>query len=89
MSLGTPITIPDGEDNFLSLSPDGRWLALGGAAPDRYRDASIKMWDLDPDHWVDAACKVAGRNLTRAEWNDLVGNLAPYHATCSQFPAAK
>jgi hypothetical protein len=48
----------------------------------------IVIWDLDPDHWVDAACQVAGRNLSRAEWDQYMGDLAPYHRTCPEFPAA-
>jgi hypothetical protein len=47
----------------------------------------IVVWNLDPDHWVDAACQVAGRNLTHAEWDQYIGDLAPYRQTCPQFPA--
>src|SRR5262245_24688399 len=68
VSLGTPIIIPDGEDTNIALSADGHWLSVGGASPDRNPAASIKIWDLDPEHWIDAACRVAGRNLTREEW---------------------
>ena len=39
-----------------------------------------------PEHWVTAACRVAGRNITRAEWADKIGELAPYQATCPDFP---
>ena len=28
---------------------------------------------------------IAGRNLTRAEWNDNIGDLADYRATCPEF----
>ena len=38
----------------------------------------IVVWDLDPAHWVDAACRLAGRNLTHAEWDQYIGDLAPY-----------
>jgi hypothetical protein len=51
-------------------------------------DQGIVIWDLDPDHWVDAACQIAGRNLTRSEWNQYVGDLAPYHRTCPDFAGA-
>ena len=37
----------------------------------------IVVWDLDPAHWVDAACDVAGRNLTHTEWDQYMGDLAP------------
>jgi hypothetical protein len=40
------------------------------------------VWDLGPDSLADAACRVAGRNLTRAEWDEHVGALAPYRELC-------
>ena len=79
--IGQPIVIPDDESNLLAFSIDGTTLAIGGRA-----DAGIKVWDLDPEHWVDAACQVAGRNLTRQEWETNIGDLAEYRPTCPQFP---
>jgi WD40 repeat protein len=29
-------------------------------------------WEVTPDAWSEHACRVAGRDLTRAEWADLV-----------------
>jgi hypothetical protein len=49
-------------------------------------EQGIVVWDLDPDHWVEAACDLAGRNLTQAEWDQHIGDLAPYRTTCPQFP---
>jgi DNA-binding SARP family transcriptional activator/WD40 repeat protein/energy-coupling factor transporter ATP-binding protein EcfA2 len=45
------------------------------------------VYDLDPAHWSKAACQVAGRNLTPAEWQQYIGDLAPYRRTCLDFPA--
>lgn len=45
----------------------------------------IVVWDLDPEHWVEPACAIAGRNLTRAEWDQYIGDLAPYRATCPEY----
>jgi hypothetical protein len=42
----------------------------------------IVAWDLDPASWELAACRLAGRNLTRGEWDRYLGDLAPYRATC-------
>jgi hypothetical protein len=42
-------------------------------------------WDLDPTHWVTAACRMAGRNLTEEEWSIYISDLAPYHETCPGF----
>ena len=63
----------------LALRPDGRQAAF--AVP-----GGIAIWDLDPDHWVTAACELASRNLTREEWEAYVGASDEYHATCPQFP---
>ena len=87
--IGTPITVPEGQENQVRLSLDGRWLALGG---ERGADGSrhgypFQLWDLEPDQWVAAACRVAGRNLTRDEWNAHIGDLAPYRATCPELPS--
>jgi WD40 repeat protein len=44
----------------------------------------IVVWDLDPAHWVDAACRLAGRNMTPQEWDRYLGDLAGYRETCPQ-----
>jgi WD40 repeat protein len=51
-------------------------------------DRPVVYYDLDPDSWATTACRAAGRNLTREEWDQYVGSLGPYRATCSQYPAA-
>jgi hypothetical protein len=56
--------------------PDQRGNPLGAAA------VLVERRELQPEHWVDAACRVASRNLTRDEWTTYIGNLAPYHETC-------
>jgi DNA-binding SARP family transcriptional activator/WD40 repeat protein/tRNA A-37 threonylcarbamoyl transferase component Bud32 len=84
--IGSPITIPDDEANWIALSLDGRWLATGGEAADGRRASQI--WDLDPQAWVTAACRVAGRNLTREEWEAHIGTLARHRQTCPDLPAA-
>ena len=48
----------------------------------------VVYYDLDPASWADIACRAAGRNLTRAEWDQYLGSLGAYRATCPQYPAA-
>jgi DNA-binding SARP family transcriptional activator/WD40 repeat protein len=79
--LGDAIPVADDETNFAALSPDGTRLAVGGGPHD-----SIRVWDLDPQRWIDAACRVAGRNLTHDEWNTSIGDLAPYQHPCPGQP---
>jgi hypothetical protein len=45
----------------------------------------LVRWDLDPRHWARRACELAGRNLTRPEWRQYMGDSA-YHKTCAQWP---
>ncbi len=81
VATGTPvggaITMSNAEWNGDALQLQGRELAVGGGTPD-----GIAIWDLDPQHWINAACHLAGRNLTTAEWDTYLGSLADYHATC-------
>jgi WD40 repeat protein len=64
----------------------GLRLNCGGWLPDGSgffgKDSnSIQIWDIDPATWVEAACRLAGRNLTEQEW-ERYGPQAPYAKTC-------
>ncbi len=60
----------------LAFSPDGRRLATVGLT------SRPLVFDVDPRSWPAAACRVAGRSLTRAEWQRFVGPGFPYARTC-------
>jgi hypothetical protein len=49
-----------------------------------------RTWTVDtsPDSWVDRACSIAGRNLTREEWKEYFPNRA-YQVSCPQWPAGR
>jgi WD40 repeat protein len=49
-------------------------------------DGSLIFWDLRAASWEARACALAGRNLTRTEWDQFVGG--DYRRTCSEWPAA-
>ena len=53
-----------------------------------YDTGEIFEWDPRADSWEAYACSVAGRNLTKAEWQDLFPGQA-YRVTCPEFPAGK
>lgn len=59
------------------LDPSGAGLVIGGDP--------VTYLTLDPDRWSDAACEVAGRNLTSEEWDRYVGD-GPRRATCPDHP---
>jgi WD40 repeat protein len=61
------------------LRPDGRAVAV----TDRN---GVAIWDITPDHLADAACQLAGRNLTRTEWDTYLASLGEYRATCPELP---
>jgi WD40 repeat protein len=61
------------------LRPDGGAVAV----TDRN---GVAVWDLAPDRLADAACQLAGRNLTRTEWGTYLAGLGEYRATCPELP---
>jgi WD40 repeat protein len=40
------------------------------------------LWDISPQSWARRACQVAGRTLTRTEWNDALPE-RPYAPACT------
>jgi WD40 repeat protein len=60
---------------FVGFAPDGNTVTAAT------QDGRIHTIDLRPDRWVEHACAVAGRNLTRSEWRDVFGD-RPYRETC-------
>ena len=77
--VGAPTTFTDHGPWFANPSADGDELASG--TTDGSGDAVV--WDLDPRHWETTACRIAGRNLTRAEWNEYLPGRS-YDLTCPQ-----
>jgi DNA-binding SARP family transcriptional activator/outer membrane protein assembly factor BamB len=71
--LGGPIPL-EGPAEGLAMRPDGAELAVGS-------DDRVVLWDLRPEAWVQAACRVAGRDLTEAERRDHIGEV-PTAPTC-------
>jgi WD40 repeat protein len=47
-------------------------------------DGSLVFWDLRPSFWQARACELAGRNLTRDEWDQFVSG--DYRRTCPKWP---
>ena len=46
----------------------------------------LAVWSLEPDRLAEAACRLAGRNLTPTEWDAYLGHLGDYRATCPDNP---
>jgi DNA-binding beta-propeller fold protein YncE len=74
-----PIVVKGNSDEAVVFRPDGRALAVPVGQ-------GIQVWSLDPARWREAACRLAGRTLTQAEWAQHLPAGAPYHGTCSGWP---
>jgi len=48
---------------------------------------SALVWDLDTDSWVEIACRTAGSNLSRVEWEQWGPRDEDHRAICDQHPA--
>jgi WD40 repeat protein len=49
------------------------------------RGNELLFWQLDLASWRAAACQIANRNLTPAEWMNYLGE-KPYQETCPEYP---
>lgn len=58
--------------NRPAFSPSGDRLVTTGL------DRATVSWTLDPEQWRDAACGIAGRELTDAEWKQYLPDRDPY-----------
>lgn len=73
-AVGTLPAPPDGLAT--RFTPDGRRLYTLGDS------GAMTRWEVSPDAWSRRACRVAGRDLTRAEWKELVPD-QEYRPVCS------
>jgi len=68
------------EGSSIAYRPDGSGLLISSA------DGQSWVVDTRLGDWVDRACAIAGRNLTRAEWAQFFPS-RDYQVTCPQWPA--
>jgi WD40 repeat protein len=68
----------EGSINSVALSSDNRWLATVSD------DKTARLWNLRLDELAELACPTAGRNLTKEEWRQYMGD-QPYQKTCSEI----
>ena len=80
---GQPIgnLLPEAQGNITSLvfSPDGKELISGTET------GAIVKWNVDIASWLARTCELAGRNLTREEWDQFFLD-RPYRKTCEALP---
>jgi hypothetical protein len=85
--FGVPMPTGDLDQHPVAVDPAGTRFAEAIAYDSReplFGDPIV--WTVDPPVWIQDACAVAGRNLTRAEWHQYLPD-RPYRATCPNWPA--
>jgi WD40 repeat protein len=60
---------------MVDMSPNGRRLLQ------THGNGKGAIWDIDPESWARRACTLAGRVLTRAEWEEFLPS-RPYEPAC-------
>ena len=74
-SLGAPLPGITGQPVVPQFTRDGNGLIAAYESGEAYR------WDIRPESLVRHACAVAGRRLTRAEWEEFLPGRA-YAPAC-------
>jgi serine/threonine protein kinase/DNA-binding SARP family transcriptional activator/WD40 repeat protein len=82
--IGDPIRVRGDAAILTTNHPGGSRVATGTLSA----IGSPIVWDLNPADWEVMACRLAGRNLSRAEWNQYLPD-RPYQATCAQWPTGQ
>jgi WD40 repeat protein len=78
--IGSPLQGPGNESNSAVFAPDGRRIFVA------YRVGVGFVWNVTLGAWKEHACTVAGRNLTRAEWERYLPE-RPYKKVCPGVPS--
>jgi hypothetical protein len=47
--------------------------------------SGVAIWSITGDHPAEAACRLAGRNLTDTEWGTYLSELGDHGRTCPEF----
>ena len=73
--LGSVVTSPN-VTTAAGFAPDGHTVVIAST------DGTLARWDTQVEQWISAACAIAGRSLTRAEWAAILPD-RPFINTCS------
>jgi hypothetical protein len=83
LPAGEPLTIPGGASHLATDRAGGYRITTETG----YTTGTPTVLDLDPSDWQATACRLAGRNLTLAEWAQYIPG-RPYQKTCPQWAAS-
>ena len=81
VNTGTEVArlIHDGAVTWVAFSPDHKYVISGNMD-------SIRLWMWQPKDLIFDACARMPRNLTRAEWQQYIGDVLSYQAICENLP---
>jgi hypothetical protein len=79
--LGDSFVVREGPITGVAFGPEGNSVF---AAHDG--QASLVVYDVDSDSWLNRACEVANRNLSREEWARFLGADVPYQRLWHDLP---
>jgi hypothetical protein len=79
---GVPLTSRTGQLHEVAFGPDGQLLATASS------DQTVWLWNPSFNDWVNVGCELVNRNLSMAEWNQLLPAI-PYERTCPDLPAGQ
>lgn len=68
-------SVPAADQVAVGFTDDSSKVVIAGF------DGSVRTWDISMRSWVDAACAMAGRELTVGEWNAALSE-RPYEKVC-------
>ena len=68
----------EGPIRAVAISPDNHWLVTGSD------DNTARLWNLRLDELMDRACRTAGRNFAKKEWEQYLPG-QEYCRTCEQW----
>ena len=74
--LGPPLIGHTNDVNSLAWHPNGQALVSGSW------DDTLMLWKLDFTPWPERACRIANRNLTEREQEEVMGAGHQYHPAC-------
>ena len=64
----------------VDFAPDGASLATAGSS------STVNLWVTSAEELSELECETVWRNLSLAEWTQLVGPSVPYALTCPNLP---
>jgi WD40 repeat protein len=74
----------------VAFSPDGKSVITAGCdepgPPGTCNQGSARTWIWQSNDLIANACARVTRNLTRAEWEEYIGDALPYQAICENLP---